>query len=223
MTIMKKFLIYLLTVPALALLASCKDKESYADLLRDENHAVNAYLANYPVITSVPADRAFISTQDILADPAFRAEFKEIIESPDPAVRGKIDEIAVSRTPFYRMDSDGYVYMQVVNPGTGEYAETGNVIFFRFTRYNLAFAYKYDTWEASGNESDVASNPTSFRYKDTTLSSTTQWGEGIQVPLEYLRLNCEVNLIIKSYLGPTQEVSSVYPYLYTIRYYPSRI
>lgn len=220
---MKKSLIYLFLLPAAALLASCKDTESYADQLRDENHAVNDYLANYPVITSVPADHAFISTQDILNNPDFRAEFKDIIESDDPKVREKIDSIAVSRTPFYRMDDDGYIYMQVVNPGTGDFAVEDQVVQFRFTRYNLTFAYKYGTWEASGNESDVASVPTSFRYKNTTLTSTTQWGEGIQVPLEYLRLNCEVNMIIKSYLGPVQEVASVYPYLYHIRYFNSKI
>lgn len=121
------------------------------------------------------------------------------------------------------MDDDGYVYMQVINPGTGDMATDDQQIWFRFTRYNLAFGYKYGDWTASGNEADIASVPTSFRFKNTTLSSTLQWGEGIQVPLEYLRLNCHVHLIVKSYLGPMQEVSSVYPYVYNIRYYPSKI
>lgn len=213
---MKKLSVIFLSLLAVGALTSCKDTESYADLLRDENHAVNAYLANYPLITSIPADREFLSADSIMRTPEFQAEYGRLDDAAQLAQAVKI-------TPFYRMDDDGYVYMQVVNPGTGEMALDNQQIYFRFTRYNLAYAYKYGTYESSGNESDVSSNPTSFRYKNTTLTSTTLWGEGIQVPLEYLPLNCQVNLVIKSYLGPTEEVTSVIPYLYSIRYYPSRI
>lgn len=200
----------LLTLPA------CKDKESYADLLRDENYAVNAFLVNYPVITSVPADSVFITTLDIESDPAFRLEFADLDET-------ELHEQAINRTPFYRMDDDGYIYMQVLDPGSGARAVADQQVWFRFTRYNMKVAYETGAWEPSGNEQDVASTPTSFRYQNTSLSSTTNWGTGIQVPLDYLKLNCHVRLVIKSYLGPTQEVSSVYPFLYNIRYYPSRI
>jgi len=213
---MKKFLSILLCGAAVAGVSSCSDKESYADLLRDENHAVNAYLANYPLITEIPADRQFISTESIMKTPEFQAEYGKLDAATQQAE-------AVKLTPFYRMDDDGYVYMQVIDPGAGPMAEEEQQIWFRFTRYNLAFAYKNGSAEASGNESNVASNPTSFRFKNTTLSSTTQWGEGIQTPLEYLPLNCRVNLIVKSYLGPVEEVSAVYPYIYSIRYYPSKI
>ncbi len=186
--------------------ASCKDKESYADLLTDENQAVNAYLANYPVISSVPADGEFVTADQIMAD------------------QGLSREEAEKLTPFYRMDEDGNVYMQVVNSGlTDKKAEKDQLIYFRFTRYNLKAWYLYDTWTPSGNATDLGTNTTSFRYKNTTLSSTTQWGEGIQIPLEYLNLGCEVNIVIKSYLGPEDEVTNVYPYLYQIRYFESKI
>lgn len=213
---MKKTIYILFPIAAVIGFCSCKDTESYADLLRDENHAVNNYLADYPLITSVPADGEFLSAEDIKKSEAFQAEYGNL----SPADQ---DKQAQRMTPYYRMDEDGYVYMQVISPGTGAMAEEDQQIWFRFTRYNLAYAYKYGTYETSGNENDVASNPTSFRYKNTTLSSTTQWGEGIQTPLEYLPLNCRVNLVIKSYLGPTEEVTSVYPYVYSVRYYPSKI
>lgn len=200
----------------LGALPACKDKESYADLLRDENYAINNFLVNYPVITSVPADSVFITTKDIEADKSFREEFADLDET-------ELHEAAIMRTPFYRMDEDGYVYMQVLDPGTGARPIANQQIWFRFTRYNLKVAYETGEWTASGNEQDVASNPTSFRYQNTSLSSTTNWGTGIQVPLDYLKLNCHVRLVMKSYLGPVQEVSSVYPFLYNIRYYPSRI
>lgn len=215
---MKKSIKILLASLALVATTACNDKESYADLLRDENYAVNAFLVDYPIITSVPADSVFISTEQLLADPDFVAEF-----APECADEAELREVAIRHTPFYRMDDDGYVYMQVINPGSGAMANDDQTVYFRFTRYNLKFAYTNNTWEASGNEQDVAASPTSFRFKNTSLESTTQWGTGIQTPLYYLPLNCHVRLVIKSYLGPTQETSSVYPFLYNIRYYPSRI
>lgn len=199
---------YILLLPLLLLATSaCKDKESYADLLNDENQAVNDYLANYPVIGSIPADSVFITMDDIMAD--------------HPGISR---EEAVRLTPFYRMDDDGYVYMQVLNAGTaGNKAADNQLIYFRFTRWNLGVAYKYGMWESSGNSSDLGTTTTSFRFRNTTLQSSVQWGEGIQTPLQYLPINCEVNLVIKSYLGPTEEVAAVYPYLYSVRYFPSKI
>ncbi|MDE7111831.1 MAG: DUF4827 domain-containing protein [Muribaculaceae bacterium] len=194
-------------VSAAALLsASCSDKESYADLLNDETHSVNAYLADFPVISSVPDDGAFITTASIMES------------------QGLSREEAEKLTPFYRMDEDGLIYMQVVSNGTtGVRAEEEQLIYFRFMRYNLKAWYEYDVWEGSGNATDLGTNTTSFRYKNTTLTSTTQWGEGIQLPLEYLDLGCEVNIIIKSSMGPEEEIATVYPYLYNIRYYASKV
>lgn len=205
---MNKPLKHILLLPLLLLATSaCNDKESYADLLNDENQAVNDFLANYPVIGSIPADSAFTTMTDIMAD--------------HPSISR---EDAVKLTPFYRMDDDGYVYMQVLNAGTaGNKAADNQLIYFRFTRWNLGVAYKYGMWESSGNSSDLGTTTTSFRFLNTSLQSSTQWGEGIQTPLKFLPINCEVNLVIKSYLGPTDEVSAVYPYLYSVRYFPSKI
>lgn len=204
---MNKFLTHFMMLAAILALSACKDKESYADLLNDENQAVNDYLANFPVISSVPSDSMFITLEDVLAD------HPEL--SRDDAVK---------LTPFYRMDDDGYVYMQVLNPGTpGNKVANNQLVYFRFTRWNLGMVYKYDIWESSGNATDLGSVTTSFRFGNTSLTSTTQWGQGIQVPLQYLSINCEVNMVIKSYLGPTEEVAAVYPYLYSIRYFPSKI
>ena len=206
MKITKIFALIGLALTALTA-ASCKDKESYADLLADETHAVNAYLACFPVINTIPDETSeFVTTDRIMAE------------------QGLSREEAEKLTPFYRMDEDGNVYMQVVNPGlTDKKAEEDQLIYFRFTRYNLKAWYVYDSWVPSGNASDLGTNTTSFRYKNTTLSSTTQWGEGIQIPLQYLNLGCEVTIIIKSYLGPEDELTNVFPYLYQIRYFESKI
>ncbi len=204
---MKRILTYILPLlAAMAAMTGCKDTESYADMLRDETQAVNSFLADYPVIDVLPPDSVLISMQDVLEDyPGMsRAEAEKL-------------------TPFYRMDDDGHVYMQVINPGSGTKAADNQLIYFRFTRYNLIYVHKYGTWEGMGNSENLGSTPTSFRFNDTQNYSTTQWGEGIQVPLRWLYLDCEVRIVIKSYLGPTEEVTAVYPYLYEIRYFPSRV
>lgn len=202
-----KVIKYIATVLLAAVVfAACDEKESYADMLNDENEAVNSFLANYPVIPDVPTDEKFISTVDIQA------------ENPEMT-----RQEALNLTPFYRMDEDGYIYMQVIDPGQGEKVEDNQLIYFRFTRWNLSFAYEHGVWEGSGNSTDLGSNTTSFRFGNETLESTTQWGEGIQEPLKYLKTDCEVRIIIKSYLGPVEEIASVYPFLYQVRYFPSKI
>lgn len=123
--------------------------------------------------------------------------------------------------PFYRLDDEGTLYMQVIRSGDrkNNMATDDQLIFFRFTRYNLSYFYKYDEMVGEGNAIDINYNPTSFRFNNTTLQSTTQYGTGIQEPLKYLGIDCEVNLIIKSQIGFTSEIANVSPYLYNLRYF----
>ncbi|MDE6153529.1 MAG: DUF4827 domain-containing protein [Muribaculaceae bacterium] len=123
--------------------------------------------------------------------------------------------------PFYRLDEEGNVFMQVLRTGDREnnMATDDQLIFFRFTRYNLLYYYNYGEMIGEGNALDMNNVPTSFRFNNTTLSSSTQWGSGIQMPLNYLGIDCEVNLIVKSQYGLTSEISTVSPYLYNLRYF----
>ena len=192
---MKKLLnqTVILGLMALALFTSCNDDQSYADRLNDERNAVNSYLANHRVVMSVPEDSVF--------------------------------EVGID-APYYRLDPDGNVYMQVLNAGDKEHdkAKIGEPIYFRYSRYNLA------TWYAdgvlnmtSGNENTMDAVPCSFNYSDYTLPSSSQWGYGLQYPLIFLGVECEVNLIIKSQYGFTSEISYVTPFLYHVRYFHSMI
>ena len=179
---------------ALALaLTSCKDQESYSDRLNVERNATNAYLKGQRVVNQVPADTVFEIGKD---------------------------------APFYRIDPDGNVYMQVINPGdrTNDRAKKSQTIYFRFTRFNLEEWYSTGVMGASsGNETDMSQTPTSFLYKDFTLATSSQWGYGLQLPLDFLGAECEVNLVIKSQYGWTSEISYVQPYLYHVRYFHSQI
>lgn len=172
---------------------SCDDSKSYAELLTDEAHSINRFLANHRVVNSVPANNEF--------------------------------EVGPN-APFYRLDEDGNYYMQVLNPGTNtpeNKVEYDDEVYFRYTRYNLHLYKDGELPMGEGNASNVAIGNYSFRFQNTTLQSTTQYGKGVQMPLMYLPMDCEVNLVMKSVGGPDAEVASVVPYLYNIRYFKSQI
>jgi lipoprotein len=194
MKLISKFLaaVVLASLAAISFQA-CDKGKSYAELLNDENMAVNRFLSENKVVTSIPADSVF-----------------EV--GPD--------------APYYQLDEDGNVYMQVLDPGSGEKVEESQLVYFRFTRYNLSYyAIGSNVLDlpSEGNNDNMTEAPTSFRYQDYNVPSSSQWGTGIQMPLTFLPLNCDVNLIIKSQFGWTNEISYVQPYLYRVRYYKSMI
>ena len=123
------------------------------------------------------------------------------------------------------MDEDGQVYMQVIKSGNlKDKAYDDQVIYFRFMRYNLLYNYTYNEWpEGEGNAESMEYMATSFRYGNYTLTASAQYGSGIQVPLAYLGVECEVNIVIKSQYGFTSELSNVVPYMFNVRYFKSRI
>lgn len=122
--------------------------------------------------------------------------------------------------------------MQVVNPGSKDnMVEDDQQIYFRFKRYNLltfqtskyatiAEAVSEGALYAEGNADNLAYGATWFRYGDLSSSTTAQYGSAIQLPLGYFGIDCEVNLVVKSQLGFTNEIANVIPYLYNVRYFP---
>ena len=179
-----------ISLVAIATLSSCDDTKSYAELLTDENKAVNRFLVNQRVDNTIPTDTTFV------------------FETGQNA-------------PYYRLDEDGNVYMQVINPGTpGNYAKDDQVIYFRFTRYNL-MQYVGDTLpEGDGNDQNMSSINSWFRFNNFSQQSTYQWGAGVQLPLKLLPIDCEINLVVKSQYGFYDEMTYVVPYLYKLRYFP---
>lgn len=170
-------------------MGSCEETKSYSELLNEEEHAVNWYLAQHQVSLEIPDNGDFKIGKD---------------------------------APYYKMDKDGYVYMQVINKGSlTNKPEKGDLVYFRYMRMNLKNLQAYNSeevWEGNAEDFDRFGN-TSLVYGNNVLGSTTQYGDGIQVPLEYLGYDCEVNLIIKSPEGFISDASQCIPYLYNIRYF----
>lgn len=189
-----KKIFFMLGIMAVALgFASCSKNRSYAELLKDERLSCNAFLSNFR-LADVPADSVFEVGTD---------------------------------APFYRLDAEGNVYMQVLKAGDkkNNKARKSQTIYFRYTRYNLNDWYQNDKqWSASGgNADDMSMATTSFQFDDFTRQSSVEWGAGIQMPLKYLGIDCEVNLVVKSQYGRSDEISYVYPFMYHLRYFPSKV
>jgi len=125
--------------------------------------------------------------------------------------------------PYYQIDDEGAIFMQVINVGNLPKPEKGQLVYFRFRRAQLNEYQSGKDLVWSGNADDLTMGNTSFRYDDFSLASTAKWGTAIQRPLAFLGLNSEVNLVIKSQYGPTDEIASVQPFLYNIKYYQSQI
>lgn len=171
----------------------CSDSKSYAELLTEENHLVNTFLADQSVIGSVPADSVF-----------------EV--GPD--------------APYYQMDAEGNIYMQVLDAGDpNQRPAKDNRVYIRFTRYNLSFYKDGELQFGAGNAEDVSGGvglgSRYFLFDNMSAEASTVLGSGIQIPMYYLGNNAKVNLVLKSQFGWTNEVSNVTPYLYNIRYYSS--
>lgn len=173
------------------LISSCSKTESYSELLRDEEKAVNWYLAGKNVSIDLPKDSLSFITCETAGDDA----------------------------PFYRLDEDGYVYMQIVSANYEDKVESGDLVYFRFNRVNLKYLYENIEASPEGNSDYITNGSTSFVYKNTYLTSTTSWGTGIQMPLKYVGYNSEVNLVLRSYYGFYEEQSYCIPYIMNIRYF----
>lgn len=134
-----------------------------------------------------------------------------------------INDIQVgSDAPFYKLDAGGNVYMQVVNMGSAPAATQGEWIYFRFLRYNLLSYFENGVLpDGEGNANDISQGVASFKV-GSNLPSTIQWGIAIQLPIQRgLPVDSQVNLVVASEAGMTNEVANHIPFLYNIRYYKS--
>ena len=163
--------------------------------------------------------------------------YAELLESEDHYVNNFLaDNIVINNipedsvficgkdAPYYRLDEEGDLYMQVIDPGTpGNRVKDDELVYFRYTRYSLAYYKDGELLYGAGNEDDMSQYNTSFRYNNYSLQSSSQWGSGIQRPLAFLSVDCQVNIIVKSQYGFTSEIAEVIPYLFQIRYYRPQI
>lgn len=181
-----RILIILSAIALLTGMSACDDTKSYAELLTDENHVVNSFLAQHRVVEEFPgADRCEVGPQ----------------------------------APYYKVEEEGNVYMQVLQKGDGTFPQTSEKVYFRYLRYDLStYVVGSSDNVGGGNLNNMNTVPTYFLYDDYEIQLSSQYGTGIQIPVGLLGYGCKVNVMIKSQAGPTGDMSYVTPFLYTIIY-----
>lgn len=177
-------------VMASAMMQSCDDGKSYAEMLTEENKAVNLFLVDQKVVGCVPADSIFqVGNQ---------APYYQLDEEGNIFMKvlalGEEGNVEEGQQVIFRFRRTNLMY----------YYPGANI-------ENL-------DWE--GNNDNPVSNISSFRYGDYTLPSSAQWGSAIQLPLSFkqIQLGSRVMLVIKSQYGWSDEITYVQPYLYEISY-----
>ncbi|MDE6337824.1 MAG: DUF4827 domain-containing protein [Muribaculaceae bacterium] len=183
---------FLMLVAVMSGLGACSKSQSYSELLREEEKAVNNFLAGQKVINNIPED--------------------------------SISFITGSDAPFYRLDEDGYLYMQVISKGDfSQKVESGDMVYFRYNRLDLKAEYLGYNPSWTGTQDQLLDNssmlPNYFVYKNQYLQSSQSLGQGIQWPLKFLGYNCEVNLVLRSYYGFLMDQTSCIPYLINLKYF----
>lgn len=184
------FLAVTLIMTGCLVTVSCSDSKSYAELLTEENHSVNNFLADQRVDNTIPTDTNFVFETGVNA-PYYRLDeggnvYMQVVNPGTP----------------------------------GNYAQADQVIYFRYTRYPLSQYVDGKLPDGDGNDEDMSYLNTWFRFDNFSLESSYRWGVGIQMPLKLLPIDCEVNIVIKSQYGFYEEMAYVLPFLFKIRYYP---
>lgn len=173
-------------------LSSCNDGKSYSDLLREEEVAVNWYLAQNKVVPSVPVDSNFIVGKDA---PFYRMDGD-----------GNVYMRVVNRGDMQRRPKKGdTVYFR-----------------FMRTNIKYLYEYGELVAGSEGNSDDMSSpiGSMSLIYGNDVLQSTTEHGTGVQIPLNYLGYDCEVDLVVKSVAGRSGDISQCVPYVYkSLKYF----
>ncbi|MCF0218617.1 MAG: DUF4827 family protein [Muribaculaceae bacterium] len=128
--------------------------------------------------------------------------------------------------PYYMLDKEGNVYMQVLDPGDLTFRpEKDDRVYFRFTAYPLNTYQTGVPLEGEGNADDISGGngvgAQFFLFNDYTNTNSATFGEGIQAPMFFLGVNAKVNVVIKSQFGWAAMIANVIPYVYNVRYYSS--
>ena len=168
---------------------SCEKGESYADLLKKEEKAVNWFLSGEYVEAEVPADSVFIAGED--------APYYKMNE--DGTVYMKVIDTGDLNDKPQKGDR---VYFRYQRMNLRNYYEAD-----------------LEQWIGNASDLNGMTPSTSFIYGNYTLQSSYQWGSGVQLPLDYLGYNSRVKLVVKAQAGFISEQSLCLPYVMEVRYF----
>lgn len=180
-------------------------------------------LAALPMLTSLVACEDNKSYSDLLREEEkatnwYMANQRIELQVPEDSVLQYGED-----APYYKLDDDGYIYMQVINPGDSVRAKKNDMVYFRFKRLNLKYLYSgtATAWEGNADNMNSSLGATYFIYDDMLMVQSMTYGQGVQWPLRFVRYNSEVNLVLRSYYGFQTDQSQCLVYIYNIKYFKS--
>lgn len=170
-------------------LASCEKGESYADLLKKEEKAVNWYLSGESVEVAIPSDSIFIEGEDA---PFYKMDaegtvYMRVIDSGDLTSRPQEGD---------------RVYFR----------------YSRMNLRNL-YEADVEQWSGNSSDLGSGVGATSFVFGNFSLPTSYQYGTGMQLPLKYLGYNSRVRLVLKAQSGFYSEQSQCLPFVVDVRYF----
>ncbi len=227
-----KFFWLAMVLPALFVLASCDDEETYAEQKEKERDAIAAFLGrNVNIIDETGDTICKVGVINKISEEQFLAQ----------------DTVTdLSRNEYVLFSSSG-VYMQIVRRGVGEVMKPGDRkrIICRFLEYNILgdsiqLRSNVPYWHTNPDIMDVTNTSGTFSaYFNTTVNSggamyaaysSTSVPKGWLVPLSYIKVGrqfsedqiSKVRLIVPHSEGHANATSSVYPCFYEITYQEMR-
>lgn len=171
------------------IMLSCEKGESYADLLKKEEKAVNWYLSGENVSVDIPADSVFVTGED--------APYYKMNEEGTVYMK-VIDAGDLNDKPA----KGDRVYFRFMRMNLRNYYEAG-----------------LEQWIGNASDLNGSTPSVSFILGNYTLQSSYQYGSGIQLPLDYLGYNSRVRLVVKAQAGFFSEQSQCIPFVFEVRYF----
>lgn len=123
--------------------------------------------------------------------------------------------------PYYKMDEDGAVYMKVLKVGSEPKPKKGDAVYFRYAFKNILDMHSGLNPAWAGNSVDLNGSIGAryFIFEEMQYTQTSEYGTGIQLPMQYFGTDTEVMLVVKSTRGFYSYQARCVPILYKIRYF----
>ncbi len=227
---MNKYLFFPLIVVA-ALFLSCKEEDTYAELLERERDQINAFLQKGCTVWYKDA-----------GEPTLKVDKINVISESQFYAQGSTTNVANNE---YVLFSSTGLYMQIVRQGTGEVLQEGTskTVLMRYYEYNIAGDSLQSTNITQANNSDLSADIMVAQNNYGTISASFTAGLMMQYygsaavpsgwihPLKFIKLGRQstpddeialVRLIVPSSQGQMNASSNVYPCFYEITYQEGR-
>lgn len=124
-----------------------------------------------------------------------------------------------ANAPFYKLDEEGHIYMQVLERGSEtDKVAKGDKVYFLYSRQNIRNLWELGAAMTDSNMQTGTLSEYYFFLGDTSSKNGAFFGKGIQMPLDYLPYHSEVNLVLKSFVGFSRDQSECIPYVVNVKY-----